>query len=187
MAKVELNSALRRIRGTMDNWVYRRNGDGVAIAKRPTLTGEHTASQVATREKFRAAAGYAKSALLDAALRARYEAAAKAARMQVRVFAMTDYLTPPVVITIDTSSYHGRVGDIIKVNAFDDFEVAGVTVAVKDGEGAVLMQGATVLTDGRWNYTSTAGIAAGEAVTIEAVATDRPGNTGSRVIPLVIA
>ena len=32
MAKIQLNSAIGTIEGTLDNWVYRRNGDGMAIA-----------------------------------------------------------------------------------------------------------------------------------------------------------
>jgi hypothetical protein len=188
MAKVELNSALSGLRGTMDNWVYRRTRrGGTTVGRRPIFSGAPTAAQQAVRERFRSAAAYAKSALLDPALRGRYELAARSRQMQAYAFALTDFMMPPVVDAIDPSGYHGRLGDVIKVSAFDDFEVTGVTVAVRDGEGAILMQGAAVLTDGRWNYAATAAVAVGEAVTIEAVATDRPGQTGSRTLPLVIA
>jgi len=79
------------------------------------------------------------------------------------------------------------VGDLIKVAAFDDFEVTGVTVAIRDGADGLLMQGAAVLAEGRWSYAATAAIQMGEAVTVEAVATDRPGHTGSRSLAFVIA
>ena len=187
MAKVELNSALSALRGTMDNWVYRRSRDGTTVGRRPVFTGAPTAAQRAVREKFRLAAAYARSALLDPALRARYESAARSSRMNVGAFAITDFLTPPVVDAIDVTGYHGRVGDVIKVSAFDDFEVTGVTVTVRDGEGAVMMQGAAVLVEGRWSFSATVGIGIGEEVTVEAVATDRPGHTGSRTLPYVIA
>ena len=187
MAKVELKSALSALRGRMDNWVYRRTRYGTSVGKRPIFSVAPTAAQLAVRQRFRLAAAYAKSALLDPALRSRYEIAARARALSASSVALTDYLTLPVVDAIDTSGYHGRVGDVIKVTAFDDFEVAGVTVAVRDGEGAILMQGAAVLQDGRWSYAATAAIQVGEDVTIEAVATDRPGHTGSRSLPLVIA
>jgi hypothetical protein len=186
MAKVVLNSALRGIHGTMDNWVYRKTRDGVSIGKRPVFTRPPTAAQLVVRERFRSAAAYAKSALLDLALRSRYETAARSKGIQVFAFAVTDFLIPPVVDAIDASGYHGAVGDVIKVRAFDDFEVTGVTVTVRDAGDGIILQGAAVLTDGRWNYVATGGIQVGEAVTIEAVATDRPGNTGSRSLPLVI-
>ena len=187
MAKIELNSAIRRIRGTMDNWVYRRNGDGVAIAKRPTVTAAPTAAQLAVREQFRAAAAYAKSVQLDPVQRPRYEAAAKAEGMRVFAFALADFLRPPVVQSINVAGYHGAVGEMIKVLARDDFEVTGVTVAIRDGEGAIIQQGAALFRDGLWQYASTVGIAVGEAVTIEATATDRPGHFGTLTVPYVVA
>lgn len=139
------------------------------------------------RERFRLAAAYAKSALLEVGLRGRYETAAQGRGLPAYVVALTDFLRAPVVAAIDTRAYHGRVGDVIGVSAFDDFEVAEVTVAIRDGADGLLMQGRAVLSGGRWNYAASTGIQVGEAVTIEAIATDRPGQTGSRSVSLVIA
>lgn len=187
MAKIQLNSAIRTIQGTLDNWVYRRNGDGMAIAKRPTVTAAPTAAQLAVREFFRAAAAYARSVGLDPVQKPRYAAAAKAKGMRAFAFAVADFLNEPQVLAIDASAYHGAVGQLIKVRARDDFEVTGVMVAIRDGEGALIQQGAAVLVDGVWQYATTVGIAPGEELTIEAVATDRPGHTGSLSIAHVVA
>ena len=188
MAKIELNSAIRRIRGTIDNWVYRRNGDGVAIAKRPTAsTTPPTAAQLAVREDFRAAAAYARSVKLDPIQRPRYEAAARAKGMRAFAFAVADFLNEPKVLSIDLSAYHGALGQLIKVRAVDDFEVTGVNVAICDEEGGVIQQGAAVFTDGLWQYAATGGIAVGESVVIKAMATDRAGHTGSLDLPHTIA
>ena len=187
MAKIELNSAIRRIQGKMDNWVYRRNGDGVSISKRPTITKPPTAGQLAVREKFRAAAAYAQSVQLDAIQRPRYAAAAQKRGARPFAFAVADFLNPPQVMAIDTSAFHGAVGDLIKVRAVDGFEVTGVTVMLKDGDGGVIQQGAAVLADGVWQYAATGGIAVGEELVIEAIATDRPGHTGSLSIAHVVA
>ena len=67
------------------------------------------------------------------------------------------------------------------------YEVTGVTVAIRDGEGAIIQQGAALFVDGLWHYTTTIGIAREKAVTIEAVAKDRPGHFGTLVLPHVIA
>jgi hypothetical protein len=187
MAKIELNSAIRRIRGTIDNWVYRRNGDGVAIAKRPTVTALPTAAQLAVREDFRAAAAYARSVRLDPIQRPRYEAAARTKGKNAFAFALADFLNEPTVLSIDMSAYHGALGDLIKVRASDDFEVMGVTVAICDLEGGVIQQGAAVFMDGQWRYAASGGIGLGESVIIKAVATDRPGHTGSLDLPHTIA
>lgn len=187
MAKVVLNSALSELHGAMDNWVFRRFPGGTSVARRPVFTGAWTAAQQATRDRFRAGAAYARSALLDAALRDRYAAAARVRGMHAFALALTDYLRPPVVDAIVTGDYHGRVGDVITVSASDDFELAGVVVAIRDGAGRLLMQGAGVLTNGQWSYAATMAIRAGEEVRIEAIAADRPGNTGSRSVTLVVA
>jgi hypothetical protein len=187
MAKIELNSALKSIRGTMDNWVYRRNGDGLLIARRPINTKPPTAAQLSVREQFKAAAAYARSVGQDAIQGPRYAAAARSKGMRAFAFALADFLNEPQVLAIDTSAYHGAVGGLIKVRATDDFEVMGVTVVVKDGEGAVIQQGAAVLVDGVWQYATTVGIAVGEELTIQAIATDRPGHTGSLSVAHVVA
>ena len=62
MAKITLNSALQSIRGSIDNWVYRRTGGRDVIARRPVLQGiAPSAAQVAVRDRFRLAAAYAKT------------------------------------------------------------------------------------------------------------------------------
>jgi hypothetical protein len=187
MAKIGLNSALTRITGTIDNWVYRNTGEGMVVAKRPLNMKPPTAAQLAVRQLFADAATYAKAAIADSVVGPRYAAAAAAVGQRPFPFAVADFLNEPVVEAIDSALYHGAIGNVIKVRALDDFEVAGVTVAIRDAANAVLEQGAAIFADGLWHYTATTAIAAGTAVTIEAVATDRPGHSGSRQVPLVVA
>lgn len=187
MAKVSLNTALTALGGTIDNWVYRKNGDGFIVTKRYAPAGPPTEAQLAIREQFRAAAAYAKAILADARHGPRYKAAAKAAGQRPLAFAIADYFKPPVVRDIVTSAYHGAVGNPLDVRAHDDFEVVGVTVTIRDAANAVLEQGPAGLVNDLWRYTATTAIAAGTAVTIEAVATDRPGNTGTLSVSLVVA
>ena len=187
MAKVSLNTALTALGGTIDNWVYRKNGDGFIVTKRYAPAGPPTEAQLAIREQFRAAAAYAKAILADARHGPRYKAAANAAGQRPLAFAIADYFKPPVVQDIVTSAYHGVVGNPLDVRAYDDFEVVGVTVTIRDTTNAVLEQGPAALVNDLWRYTATTAVAAGTAVTIEAVATDRPGNTGTLSAPLVVA
>lgn len=187
MAKIGLNTALSSISGKIDNWVYRKNGDGFIVAKRPILTAPPTAAQLAHREIFRAAAAFAKAIVAHPVQGPRYVAAAQRVGQRPFAFAIADYFKPPVVQGIVTTGYHGAIGDPIEVRAFDDFEVVGVTVAIRDAANAILEQGAAVLVDSVWRYTATTAIAVGTAVTIEATATDRPGNPGTQAVPLVVA
>ncbi len=188
MAKVELNPSLMHISGRIGNLVYRRNGNGTSISTRPAPTSAPpSAAQLGVREQFAAAAAYATVSLADPVLGPRYTAAAVARGMRPRAFAVADFFSPPVVKALDLSGYHGLVGDAIAVLAVDDFEVAGVTVVLRSADQTVLEQGAAVLSEGRWRYLATTAIAVGQAITVEAVAKDRPGHTGTRSEPLVVA
>ena len=142
---------------------------------------------MAVREQFRAAAAYAKAVFADPVRRPPYESAARAKGMSLFAFVMGDFLKPPVVEVIDAAGYHGVVGDLIKITARDDFEVVGVGVVIRDAADAVLEQGPAALVGGQWTYATTVAVAAGETVTIEATATDRPGHTGSKTVPCQIA
>ena len=184
MAKTILNSALKRISGKIDNWVYRKYGDGVIITRPPEFSGPPSPAQLGVRERFRLAAAYAKEILADPVRLAPYAAAAARARMvSVFAFVMGDFLKPPAVDAIDLAGYHGNVGDLIKVSASDGFKVAAVHVVLRDAAGVIQEEGPATLTDGRWTYAATTWVTAGETVTIEATATDVPGHTGSQTAP----
>jgi len=187
MAKIALNSALASLQGGLDNWVYRKTAAGFIVAKRPVNDRPASPAQREVRERFRAASAYATAVLADPVLGPRYAAAAAAAKQQRYPFALGDYLNPPDVPAIDASTYHGAIGDVIKVEAVDRFEVTGVTVVLRDGANAVLEQGAAVLTGGLWHYTATTAVAPGTLLAIEATATDRPGHTGNRTLTLTVA
>lgn len=187
MAKITLNNALNGIRGRMDNWVYRKFGDRMIISRRPEFHGALSPAQLAVRERFREAAAYAKAALADPVRQPLYQAAARAKGMSLFAFVMGDFLNPPEVEAIDATGYHGRVGDLLKVTASDDFEVASVKVVIRTAANAVLEQGPAALANGRWSYAATVPVAAGATVTIEATALDRPGHSGSLSVPWVIA
>ena len=71
----------------------------------------------------------------------------------------------------------------IVVRTSDDIQVAGVNVAIRDQDGAVLEQGAAVKDAGgaTYTYTATTALQAGQAVSIEVTATDLPGNSTTRI------
>jgi hypothetical protein len=100
---------------------------------------------------------------------------------------VADFLKPPVVDAIDVSGYHGAIGDVIAVRAMDDFEVASVTVVLRDAANAIVEQGAATHSGGLWHYPATVALAAGAAITIEAIAKDRPLNEGRLSMPLTVA
>ncbi len=181
MAKVLFNPVMEQIRGKIGDLVFRRTSGGMAVMRKtePSVAQQHV------RERFRLAAAYATQVQADPVRAAFYASFVNRTR-SLRVVAMTDYLTPPEVLGLETGAYGGAVGDPIVVRAVDDGAVVGVRVTLRDGAGAVLEQGAATATTGLWTYAATTAVAAGTVVAVEAVATDRPGNTGSKTVTVTL-
>jgi hypothetical protein len=183
MAKSTLNPVLKQINGNIGDLVFRELRGRTVISQKADLSGvEPTAAQLATRERFREAAQYGKDVLADPALKALYEAAAKAAKKPLFSMMVADYFRPPVVSAIDLNGYTGAAGELIRVRAYDDFEVTAVTVSLMDGAGTVLEGGGATAENGRWLYTTTTTVTPGMSVTVTATALDRPGNAGSAAL-----
>ena len=157
--------------------MFRRYEDEVVIVRKPDLSGRvPTPGQAAHRERFRLAALYGKAVFVDPAKKTLYEDAAKTHGKPVFALTVSDFLNAPAVDEIDLSAYTGRAGDTITIRASDDFEVAGVAVAIRDTGGAALEQGVACGSNGAWRYTTTKILTSGQPVVIEVTATDRPGN-----------
>lgn len=104
------------------------------------------------------------------------------------MFALTIayFLHAPAVDEIDLSSYTGKAGEAIRIRASDDFEVTGIEVSITDSNGAVLERGPAARVDGMpaWSYPTTTDLPAGQQVSIEVTATDRPGHKGTKSQPV---
>jgi hypothetical protein len=138
-----------------------------------------TDAELENQERFRRAQAYAKAAQNDP----RYQAAQKTTHRQAVNIAIANYLNAPVVRDIDLGEYTGAAGQVIRVQADDDFEVTGILIRILDLAGVLLESGsATRAPEGNttWNYTAQADIPRGQTVVIEATAIDDPGNRAVR-------
>jgi len=106
-----------------------------------------------------------------------------AGKKPVFSFIVADFLNPPVVDEIDLTGFAGRIGDVIKIRAHDDFEVSGVNVLPRDPSGFAHETGAATLstTDGAWHHTLTTNLPAGTPTVIDVTATDRPAASHRRM------
>ena len=180
MAKVKMNPVVEQLRGQIGDLVFKRRGDRVIVGRKPDLTGQlPTAGQTAARDRFKQAADYGRSALANPATKSLYEAKAQDIGDPVFSVAITDFFHAPSVEEIDLSGYTGKAGETIRIQAHDDFEVAGVMVRIMGGGGQPLEAGAATRVNpqnGDWQYQTTTAIPDGESVAIEVTASDRPGN-----------
>lgn len=184
MARVKLNPLLEQVRGQIGDLVFKRYGDGV-ILSRKAENGDTppSAAQLAHQQRFREATVYGRTVLADPDVREVYDDVAHRRGHPTFSVIVADFLNAPSVAEVDLSGYTGAVGDVIVVQAEDDFEVVAVHVTLSDGDGNALEAGDAVLgPDGRWTYTTTVAVDAGTTVRIGVSATDRPGGTGEHEV-----
>jgi hypothetical protein len=177
MARGKLTPILAELRGAIGDLVFRHYGDRVVVGRKPgSPAAPPSAAQIAYRRRFREASAYAKRVADDPDLRALYAPAAEARCLPVYNVALADYLKPPVIHTINTSSYTGARGDLIVVDAWDDFEVARVVVRLVDSAGDTIEEGEARLESGRTTYVVQHEVPPGATVRIVVRAWDRAGN-----------
>lgn len=186
MAKVKLNPVMERIRGRIGGLVFKRSFGTTSVSALTDSTHEPSPAQQQIQEQFKLAATYGRSVLADPARRPFYEAIARARNVPLFSVMMGDYLKPPVVAEVDVSRYRGQPGDPVRILATDDVDVVSVHVVIRDAADAVVEQGAAILDRESWLYTATTAPAAGEPLTITVVATDRPGNEGTKAVAVTV-
>ena len=177
MAKVRNNIITQGLSGLLgDQIVFRKDKTGrTIVAVKPTFGSDRTfnPTQLAHQEAFRNAIAYAKSAKSEPV----YASKAQGTTMSAFNAAVADWFIQPQVLEIDASGWNGQIGQMIRVKAQDDTQVAKVMVVISDENGGVLEQGQAVQADGLWwAYTSTMAVSAGASPRIVATAQDLPGN-----------
>ena len=171
--------------------VFREWKGKTIVAKSPKArTGDPTLAQAELQERFLVASRYAKAVAKgpDPTLAQAYATALRP-RQNLYSRALEDFMTPPVVKTIETRNYKGAIGDKIVCRAIDDFRVTGVRVEIHAADGSLLETGAAVqnVNGIDWTYTATKANSSMTGLAgckIRAIAADVPGNEGSLEVTL---
>jgi hypothetical protein len=178
-----------KLSGTIGKELVFRDWEGkTVVAKAPKARVRAPGpDQLQRQEKFLLASRYAKAVKdgTDQGIKDAYTAALRP-RQNLFSRALEDYMSPPEVKSVNTSAYTGIAGSTITVRAVDDFHVTGVQVEIFAANGTLLEKGNAVQqTNGLdWTYTATQANAAMTGSKINAIATDVPGNTGTKAITL---
>jgi hypothetical protein len=181
MARIDLNSAVGALRGKMDGWVYRQlNGQTVVAAHRRAKKTKPTAGQVNRRERFRAAQAYAAEVLADPVKRLVYQKLGAERKTPPNALLISNFLTPPMIDTIDFRGYTGRSGQQIKVIATDAIEVTAVMLCIRNATGTEIESGPATKDHGVWSYRTTTSLPANATWKIEATARNRAGTEATR-------
>lgn len=180
MPKQENNIVTRNAQGMLGGQLVFKVREGKMILAAPPTVNRNrkpTVPQAAVHMDFKRAVRYAKSAMLDPALKADY--AAKVGTWQTPYnVAFRDAFRAPEVHSVISQGYHGQVGDILVISASDDFKVAAVKVSVFNADGSLIETGDAFeeTKSLNWVYTVTQANAtlAGSLIRVSAI--DLPGN-----------
>jgi hypothetical protein len=174
--------------GALGRVVLRRVGDKVVFSRPPIDRRPSNApNALAARLRFNEAATYSKGIVDSPTRRAPYDAVAADKKQPVFSVIMTDFLRSPVIQSVDTSGYHGQVGDALVVAARTDLPLVGVTMTLRRLDGTEVESGAATLTAGKWRYLATQEVPAGAALTLVVTVTDADGIELTRTLPVIVA
>src|SRR5690349_8671774 len=115
--KVKLNPMFEQASGQLGDIVFREVRGETVASRKPSVSGEPSADQIAHRELFKQAAAYGKSVMANAETLALYEEVAQNKNMPVFALMVADYFNAPTVDNVDLSAYNGQVNDLINIIA----------------------------------------------------------------------
>lgn len=137
-----------------------------------------TEKQKKENSRFREAVAYAKAQMADPVAKAEYQAKVKGLQKAFNM-AIADFYIPPEITKVDLSAWKGDAGDVITVDATDDFRVERVEAAITDSNGVLLETAAgRQISAVKWEcilqqeYT-------GGLFHVKVSARDRPGNVAA--------
>ena len=186
MAKINGNLIMMKVSGMIGKQVViKHRNDKPYISAAPTIDEdrEPTANQKAWQLKFKSFVDYGKVASKAPATRDGYMAARKKGQSAYNV-AFRDARYAPEVTAITAKGYTGRAGDIIYVQAKDDFMVTAVKVMIYSASGELIEEGNAVTDDILWMYQASGNNSNIEGSKIVAKAYDLPGNEGVKEVTL---
>ena len=172
--------------GRIGNLIFRSWGKRTVISMTPDYSNRKwSKAQKENRMRFREAMAYSRKTLADPEMRKYYGKRAKGMQTVWNV-AVADYMKKPEVREVDLSRYKGKKGDLIRVNAYDNYCVAAVIVTILTAQGLEIESGLAVnsLREGCWIYKVMAPIPEWEKGRIVVRVTDSPGNTVKSVMTI---
>lgn len=179
MAKVNGNIVTANMSGQVAKQLVfiQKNGKTI-VCKYPNRSGKISAKQQAQQDKFALGVVYAKNAMLNSTLKDSYTAeAAKRKGVTAYNLALADYLKAPEIGKVNISGYTGdSSGERITIEVKDTFKVVSVKVKIVKANNDLVEEGAAVLNEGKWVYTSTSSNANPTGGKVMITAADRPGN-----------
>ena len=180
MTKIKNNALLQAISGKMgETHVYRKVRGKMHMVNLPETGAPPTERQNLFNERFLKASNYAKAQMADPIFKEMYKTGITDKKLNAYIVAVSDALNAPKVNGIKATDYEGAIGDVITIDATDDFKVTRVRVIILGSDGQKLERGEAVQDIKRshiWRYTATVVNPSVPGCTISVTAFDTPDN-----------
>lgn len=187
MARIKGNLFMMNVRGMIGKQiVVKKRGETEYLSAPPTYDENRvpTPNQQAWGIKFKKIVAYAKVAAKDPVSGPDYKAAAIKGQSGYNV-AFKDARYAPKVTAITCKGYAGRVGDIIYIQATDDFRVTRVIVSIISSAGDVVEEGVAESDGVLWMYSVTRANENISGCRVIAKAYDLPQNEGVKEVTIL--
>jgi hypothetical protein len=173
------NVITRNYSGRVGDIVFRNYSGKSVMAKRPDCSKViKTARQWEFMNTFAKGVKFGKFAKDNPALCKNYNE--KRPDLSPYHAAISDYMTRPVIESVDMRNYKGHPGDVVTVSAWDKWNIEGVGVVIFNALGEVIEFGEAVPREfsgnTEWDYTATVENVDFKSSRILVQAKDRPGN-----------
>jgi hypothetical protein len=182
MVKHTKTPGIQGLSGSPGNLTFHQHPHRVVayVAPAPGQTTAPT-GQLAERTQFQDAHKYAKAVQHNPEVWTKYQAEATLRHSNPVELAISDYLKGPAILDVNLDRYEGKPGDPIRIVATDGFSVAGVQVAITNGDGEAVESGPAVYKRGTsdWLYKAVIANPALKGSRIRIEARDLPGNCTS--------
>jgi hypothetical protein len=191
MAKVNKSQSGGEFRGKVGRYIYSLQPDGTTTVRGVgTYTKPRTAGQERGQDRLRLGNDYVHAVMSNPELRPVYTSEAEKRRKRTCDVAISDFLADPVITSVDATKYNGLAGGWLLVMTGDEFKVVRVRVVIRSADGKRLEDGLAVRAEADsarvWMYTAKESLAPGQTLTIEVMATDRPGHSRTMTAPHAI-
>lgn len=190
MAVLKENIFIESLLGCLNSrFVIRRCKGQLIVAKKPVRKAPLSESQKRHTSRFKDAVVYAKTALADEEIRRGYQKRAEESGRILSAYnmAIADYMHGPVIGEIDLAGYRGCLADVIRIEATDNFGVAGVMVEILRDDGSLLEVGMAESVKGYpegWVYYAQSMVASTRGYQVNVRVTDLPGNVTEKTVEL---
>ena len=170
------------LRGKVGGMIYSLQPDGTITVR---SVGEQTAPSTEGEQKgqhrMKLGHDYVHGVLADPDAKSAYAGEAQKRKMRTCDLVMSDFLTDPVIVSVDAAKYNGRAGGWLLIMTGDDFKVIRVKVTFRNAASQWVEEGFAVRAQGStakvWMYTARQDLPGGQTLTIEVTAADRAGHS----------